>query len=152
MSVLLAILIYKTTYIPRNIIYFCLILALIPFIESFIINIKNKRQLCSKEKKSRNLGWDFPYKNNSNIWIKITGFIYFVFLFIPWLFFKNHFKGNIVFFILLVTLLYSQFTNKNNKINIFQQWESKWCFLAVIILIIFLLIKIPFVKKLYSQI
>jgi len=151
LSVLLTILFYKTTYIPQNIIYVCLVLVSIPLIETIINNIKNKRQLCSKETKSGYLQWDFPYDKTSILNI-IGSIIYFVFLCMPWLFFKNHFKGYLVFFIGLTTLLYSYFTNKNNKISIFQQWESKWCILAVIIPILFLFIKIPFVKKLISQI
>lgn len=152
LSIFLVILFYKTTYIPQNIIYFCLVLVSIHLIKTIINNIKNKRQLCSKETKSGFLEWDFPYDKHSSLEKIIDLIIYFIFVFIPWLFFKNHFKGNLVFFIGLTTLLYSHFTNKNNKINIFQQWESKWCILSVIIPIIFLFIKIPFVKKLISQI
>jgi len=160
LSLLLVILFYKTTYIPQNIIYFCLVLVSIPLIKTIINNIINKRQLCSKETKSGYLEWDFPNDKNSyfpndknSILEKIIGLIiYFILVFIPWLFFKNHFKGNLVFFIELAILFYSFFTNKNNKINILQQWESKWCILSVIIPIIFLFIKIPFVKKLISQI
>lgn len=144
-AILIPALIYKTTYIPNNIIYFCIILASIPLIESIIINFKNKRQLCSKKQETKYLEWDFV-NGNSETWSVFTIIIYYIIIFVPWLFLKNHFKGNLLFLILIITFLSSIFGD--TKSIFFKQFESKWCYMTVLVPIVFLFIKIPFIKNL----
>ena len=129
-SVILFGMIFETFNISRRNLTISLIILIIPLIIVIIKNIINKKQLCSKEKQTGYLEWYFV-NGNSEKW-SFFYIIYFIGLIVPWIFLKNKFKGHLISFILLFTLTIS-------KLN-FEQWESIWCFIAVIIPSIFLLI------------
>ena len=86
--------------------------------------INNKRILCSKSINNGLLEWDIinKYKNRHYL-------LYFSYIFLIWPFFKNK-KGWITFTFLFVTLLFG--INDNNEF-IFAQWESKWCYIGVLL-------------------
>ena len=81
--------------------------------------------------------WDLLF-DIPDQWKNHDKFIYYIFLFSPWIFFKNKFKGYLLFFISILTYCFSI---QNQKIgNAFYQWESLWCFLGVIIPVLFMVL------------
>ena len=141
LSIILFMILYNTTTLPNIILYISLFITFIPFVLVIINNIKNKKKLCSKaDKNSGHLEWEFV-NGNTKEWPIFYVIIYYTFLFLPWLFFKNKLKGYLVFFITFFTFLFSKL--KSNNINEkFKQWESKWCFISTMLPLIFLLLKI----------
>ena len=137
-SILFGALIYKTLILPKIYIYISIIILLIPLILVVIMNIKNKKKLCSKEEKSEYLEWNFV-NGNIDKWPKYYNIIL-IFMLIPWLFFKNKLKGILSFLILVLTFLFSKINTTNLNLK-FKQWESKWCIVGAIYPLIFLILK-----------
>ena len=141
-SILVGALIYKTLCLPNMCIYIMLTMLVLPLLSILIMIIKNKRKLCSKEKKTGHLDWDdvppmYPILRSggpySIYWIII--------LLLTWLFLKNRVKGLICFGILVSTLLYSTLDTSDMRFDL-EQWESKWCLIAAICPGILLLLKL----------
>jgi hypothetical protein len=84
----------------------------------------NKRKLGSKSINHGYLEWDRINKMD-----KINFAIYFIFMFLLWPFVKN-IKGLFVFIFGIISLLFG--LNNNYQFN-FAQWESKWCFIGVLL-------------------
>ena len=144
-SVILGGLIFQTFSLPNFIVYIALFITLIPLIKAIITNIKNKRTLCSREvNKTGHLEWDLT-SGDFDKWPSSNKAMYYTFLilfmFIPWLFLKNRIKGVLSFAIIFLSFLFSKIDTKDINLK-FEQWESKWCFIAVIYPIIFLILKI----------
>jgi hypothetical protein len=130
-SLLLGGLIFNTFYIPKILTVYFLVICLIPLINAIKINLLNKRRLCSLEEKTGQLEWRFA-NGKTNDWSSIITIIYFTFLLATWFFVKDTKKGFFMFVITFSLLIYSSYKNTESKHNIFEQWESKWCFISVI--------------------
>ena len=122
--IIIGALVFKTTNISNNLLYFLILGYIIGFLKSTIDMIYNKKKYCSKSINNGYLEWDFMEEYNLFDYI-----IYFIFMFLIWPFLKNE-KGIIVLIFLLISLLYG--LNENYKFN-FAQWESKWCFFSVLL-------------------
>ena len=123
-SIILGAILFKTTNISNNLLYFFLLIFIICIMNYYIRIIYNKRKLCSKSINNGYLEWDIIKKYNL-----FDYFIYFIFMFLLWIFLKNK-KGTIVFVFNIIFLLFG--LNDNYKFN-FAQWESKWCFFSVLL-------------------
>jgi hypothetical protein len=132
LSIVICGLIYNTFSLPKLYLYILLIISLIPLIAVIIMNIKNNKQLCSKEQGSGHLEWNFVNVNTA-IWKIYHSIQYFSIMLFSWLFFKNQKKGILMFTLMLTSLLYSGFK--------FKEWESMWCFVATITPLVFLLLQ-----------
>lgn len=130
-SVLLGGLIFNTFYIPKIFIIYFLVICLVPLINAIKINLLNKKRLCSLEENTGKLEWRFS-NGITNNWSSMIAIIYFTFLFASWLLVKDTKKGILMFLITVSLLIYSLYKNTESKYNIFEQWESKWCFISVI--------------------
>ena len=120
----LGAILFKTTIIPMKLLYILLAINIYSLVTSLYYIINNKRILCSKSINNGLLEWDIinKYKNRHYL-------LYFSYIFLIWPFFKNK-KGCITFTFLFVTLLFG--INDNNEF-IFAQWESKWCYIGVLL-------------------
>jgi hypothetical protein len=143
LSIILGAVLFKTTKIPKSILFILLIFLFIVFIRQLVYNLIYIKQLCSKQSYKGHLNWDFinkrigkPYLEN-----KIEFIIYFSLMLLTWLFLYNIKKGLLIFILLTIFVIYSGIRIKNKKLNVLQQWESVWCIQAVSIPIIFLFIK-----------
>lgn len=135
LSIILGAILFKTTNIPNNLLYLFLLFSIIIFVDHSIKVFYNKKRLCSKSINNGYLEWDNI--DNHNIYDYIT---YFIFLFFIWPFFKNV-KGIYVFMYTLISLL----VGLNNKYEFnFAQWESKWCFIGVLLPFLIIIIKFLF--------
>jgi len=141
-SILVGALIYKTFCLPNAWIYIMLTMLVIPLLTTLIMMIKNKRKLCSKDKKNGHLDWDFVSPMYST---SITDGLYYIYwmiiIVVSWLFFKNRVKGLICFGILGSTLLYSTLDTSDMRFDL-KQWESKWCLIGAMCPAIYLLLKL----------
>lgn len=135
LSIILGAILFKTTNIPNNLLYLFLLFSIIIFVDHSIKVFYNKKRLCSKSINNGYLEWDNI--DNHNIYDYIT---YFIFLFFIWPFFKNV-KGIYVFMYTLISLLVG--LNNNYEFN-FAQWESKWCFIGVLLPFLIIIIKFLF--------
>jgi hypothetical protein len=120
--IIIGALIFKTTNISNNLLYFLILCYIIRLFKSTIDMIYNKKKYCSKSINNGYLEWDFMEEYNQFYYV-----IYFIFIFIIWPFVKN-IKGILVLIFTLLSLLFG--LNNNYKFN-FAQWESKWCFIGV---------------------
>ena len=134
LSIILGAILFKTTNIPNNLLYLFLLIFIICIMNYCIRVFYNKRKLCSKSINNGYLEWDVIKKYNL-----LDYFIYFIFMFLLWLFFKNA-KGLFVLAFGIISLLFG--LNNNYKFN-FAQWESKWCFFSVLL---------PFLIIIYNNI
>ena len=143
LSIILGMYILNTSYINNKILRILLFILIIVLYKNIELYYNNNKQICSKKTQSGYIEWNFV---NGTIeqQSKSSLVIYFSLLIIPWLFFKNKIKGLISFLIIFLTLGYSLFVvnKKRNLIELFKQWESKWCFIGIIYPIIFLCLKI----------
>jgi len=137
-AVLIPTFIFNTLLIPKSYLYILLLLSTLPLIEVIMMYNNMKKKLCSKEKETGHLEWEFVNGNIEDS-PRYT-MIYLSTLVFTWLFFKNKRKGIISSLIVLISLIYSKF-NINNLSLSFKQWESKWCFTGVIFPFIFVMIK-----------
>jgi len=131
LSIILGAILFKTTNLPNYLLYLFLLIFIIYLIDYSIRIANNKRKLCSKSiNRFGHLEWDFiKYKYS-----KLFFTIYLIFMFLIWPFVKN-IKGIFVFIFGIVSLIL-------NKFN-FAQWESRWCFIAVLL---------PFLIIIYNNI
>ena len=136
LSIILGALLFKTTNIPKNLLYLFLLISIICLINYSKGVVYNKRKLCSKSIDNSYLEWDIIKEYDL-----ISYIIYFIFMFLIWPFVKNK-KGLIVLIFGMLSLLFG--LNNNYKFN-FAQWESKWCFFAV--LLPFLIIIYNYINK-----
>ena len=150
-SILLGAYIYNTFTISARTLRILLFLESLVLIVSFGRNVVENRgkYLCSKEKNSGYLEWDFMNSDHlvgkdNMIILSFIGVVWFSAVFLPWIFLKDRTKGLLVFSMLTLSLLYSiyEIGNLNSKMDIFRQWESKWCYTAIILPTAFLLLKI----------
>ena len=131
-SIIICGLVYNTFSLPKLYLHILLIISLIPLILVINMNIKNNKQLCSKEKGSGHLEWDFV-NGNTEKWSIYYVIPYFTIMLFAWFFLKNQKKGILMFIIMTIPLLYNGFN--------FKQWESMWCLVANIIPLAFLLLQ-----------
>ena len=143
LSIILGMYILNTTYINNKILLILSFILIIVLYKTIELYYNNNKQICSKKAHSGYIEWNFV-NGMVDQFPKFLLIIYFSLLIIPWLFLKNKKKGYLSFLIIFLTLGYSLFVvNKNrNLIELFKQWESKWCFIAIIYPIIFLCLKI----------
>tara|TARA_Y100000741_G_scaffold51210_4_gene35077 strand:- start:4535 stop:5182 length:648 start_codon:yes stop_codon:yes gene_type:complete len=137
LSIIVGALLFKTTNISNNLLYLFLLILIIPLIK-YTINIAyNKRKLCSKSiNPFGHLQWDTITKRRDFI-------AYFIFMFSIWPFVKNK-KGIFVYIFSIISLLFG-LTN-NFKFN-FNQWESKWCYIGVLLPFLIIIYNIINKKK-----
>ena len=133
LSIILGAILFKTTNIQNNLLYFFLLISIIYSIYYSIGVAYNKRKLCSKSINNGYLEWDKIKKIEL-----IEIIVYLIFMSLPWLFLKNK-KGIIVFAFGIISLLFG--LNNNYKFN-FSQWESKWCFISVLLPILIIIYNI----------
>ena len=134
LSIILGAILFKTTNIPNNLLYLFLLFYIIIFIHHSIKVFYNKKNLCSKSINNGYLEWDVIKQYS------LFGYIiYFIFMFLIWPFLKSK-KGILVFIFGIISLLFG--LNNNYKFN-FAQWESKWCFIGVLL---------PFLIIIYNNI
>ena len=138
LAVLIPTFIFNTLLISKIYLYILLILLTLPLIR--IINMyKNmQKKLCSKEKETGHLEWEFINGNTEDS-PRYT-IVYLFILVFTWLFFKNKRKGIISTLIILISFVYSKFDINNISLS-FKQWESKWCFTGIIFPFIFVMNK-----------
>tara|TARA_Y100000992_G_scaffold209931_2_gene144028 strand:- start:23206 stop:23874 length:669 start_codon:yes stop_codon:yes gene_type:complete len=131
LSIILGAILFKSTNLPNYLLYLFLLIFIICLIDYSIRIANNKRKLCSKTiNRFGHLEWDFiKYKYS-----KLLYTIYFIFMILIWPFVKN-IKGIFVLIFGIVSFVL-------NKFN-FAQWESKWCFIAVLL---------PFLIIIYNNI
>ena len=151
-SILIGAYLFKTTTINRNILILLILVSLAIIVIMLYSTITDKKKRCSKESvnpKDRGfLEWDFSTIIKK--WDISSSFVYifyFVIMFLPWLFMKNKLKGILSFTIIMVTFIYSFYSldrEKDLRIEIFRQWESRWCFTASVYPVVFLLLKTIF--------
>lgn len=123
-SIIVGAILFKTTNIPNNLLYIFLLIFIIGLINYSIMVIYNKRKLCSKSINNGYLKWDRINKID-----KINFIFYFIFMFLIWPFLKSK-KGVLIFILGIISLLFGL----NNKYEFnFAQWESKWCFISVLL-------------------
>lgn len=139
-SIILGALLFKTTNISNNLLYLFLLIFIIFLINYGVRVAYNKKKLCSYSVNYfGHLKWDVIKK-----YYLFNYIIYFIFMFLIWPFVKN-IKGLIVFIFSIISLLFG-FTN-NYEFN-FDQWESKWCFIGVLLpLLIIIYNNINKIKK-----
>ena len=137
LSIILGAILFKTTNIPNNLLYFLVLCYVIYLLVLSIGIIYNKRKLCSKTINNGYLEWDNI--NETYLFNNFIYFIYFILMFLIWPFVKNK-KGLIVFIFGILSLLFG--LNNNYEFN-FAQWESKWCFFGVLL---------PFIIIIYNNI
>lgn len=130
-SVILFGIILNTFKYPTKYLYILLIIITLPLIHKIYLYTKNKKQLCSLEQKTGNLEWVFVDGNTEN-WSNLSFLTYFIFLSVPWLLLKDKLKGIILFLLTIFSYAYKRFN--------FSQWESLWCYQAVNLPLIFLVI------------
>lgn len=130
LSIILGAILFKTTNLPNYLLYLFLLIFIICLIDYSIRIANNKRKLCSKSiNRFGHLEWDFiKYKYS-----KLFPTIYFIFMILIWPFVKN-IKGIFVLIFGIVTLVL-------NKFN-FAQWESRWCFIAVLLPVLIIIYNI----------
>ena len=132
LSILMAGYYYKSFHIPQYLLLFLIILS-----SYFILNltysyIKTNKNLCSLERESGYLDWEFINGGVEDFELSSKIFYYSI-LFLTWFFMKDGVKGaaiglwNIVLFLIV---------GAN-----FQQWESIWCYIANITPLIFLFLQ-----------
>ena len=135
LSIILGAILFKTTNIPNNLLYLFLLFLIINLFLQSINVINNKRKLCSKSINNGYLNWDRIKKLD-----KISYIFYFISISFIWPFLNNR-KG---FFILTFGMISLLFGLNNNNQFIFAQWESKWCFIGVLLPILILILKFLF--------
>ena len=144
LSILIGAYYFNTTIIPNNILQILITVYCIPLLMAIYHHfIKKTVKLCSLNNNKNNgeLIWDFNIDRNSKIW-KTYLLFYFSCLFFTWLFLKDKTKGYLIFILLLTTIIVSVlFTNSIKPSKFLNEWESKWCFYAVGIPVIFLCMK-----------
>ena len=79
------------------------------------------------------------YDANTEKWPIYYPIIYMTYMFIPWLFFKNKFIGLLAFGLITGSFIFGKINTTNIHLN-FKQWESKWCILATIFPLIYLIL------------
>ena len=135
LSIILGAILFNTTNIPNNLLYLFSLIFIISLIIYSIRVFYNKRKLCSKSINNGYLEWDKIKK------IELIDYIlYFIFMLLIWIFVKNA-KGLFVFVFSIISLLFG--LNNNYKFN-FAQWESKWCFIGVLLPFLIIIIKFLF--------
>jgi len=140
LSIFIGAYLYQTTIIPNNYLYFLIVLYSFVFIMPIYHHFfKNARRLCSKNISSSYLEWDF---NIDKKWwfYQVYRFIYLISLIFSWLLLKDKTKGPLMFGLLLGSIIMANLYS-NNKMSYLNNWESIWCFIAVSIPTIMLLIK-----------
>jgi hypothetical protein len=135
LSIILGAILFKTTNIPNNLLYLFLLIFIICLIYYSIFVAYNKKNLCSKSINNGYLEWNFIKEYNL-----IKYIIYFIFMSFLWPF-MNSIKG---FFILIFGIISLLFGLNNNNQFIFAQWESKWCFISVLLPFLILIAKFIF--------
>lgn len=135
LSIIFGAILFKTTNIPKNLLYCLLVIIIIYLINYSMLVAYNKRKLCSKSINNGYLKWDRIKKVDIIYYI-----IYFIFISFLWPF-MNSIKG---FFILIFGIISLLFGLNNNNQFIFAQWESKWCFISVLLPFLILIAKFIF--------
>ena len=143
LSLMIGAYIYDTLTLPKICVITSIIILLIPTILVIRMNIMKKRKLCSKESRSGYLEWDF-INGNTETWPIYYPIIYMTYMFIPWLFFKNKFTGLLAFGLMTGSFILGKINTSNIYLK-FKQWESKWCILAIIFPLIYLVL--TFLRK-----
>jgi|TARA_B110001450_G_scaffold256735_1_gene288405 hypothetical protein len=123
MSVIIGAILFKTTNISKELLYF-LVLSIICIIINSSIVIYKKKELCSKSINNGHLEWSGIPKYNL-----FYNVCYLILMSLIWPFLKNK-KGLFVFIFGIITLLFG--LNNNYRFD-FDQWESKWCFYSVLL-------------------
>ena len=145
LSILIGAYYLNNTIIPKNILQVLIIVYCVPLLMAIYHHfIKKPVKLCSlnTSKNKGELVWDFNMDRDSLTW-KIYSFFYLICLFFTWLFLKDKLKGNLMFTLLIITIILSVVYTKSIKPDKFlNDWESKWCFYAVGIPVFFILIDI----------
>ena len=124
---------FKTTTIDQKLILALIFIYIIAFLMALYHHfVKKKVKLCSTTNERGQLIWDFNMSEKSGIY-SLYSLFYFPGLFIVWLYLKDNKKGNVMFGLLLSSIILSIINTKSfNEKTIFKDWESKWCFYAVI--------------------
>lgn len=132
LSILIGAYYFKTTTIDQKLLLALIFIYMIPFLMSLYHHfVKKKVKLCSTTNERGQLIWDF---NMSKKWwfYRLYLLFYFSGLFIVWLYLKDNKKGKVMFGLLLSSIILSIIYTKSIQPNKFlNDWESKWCFLAV---------------------
>ena len=132
-SIIIGAILFKTTNLPNYLLYLFLLIFIIILINYSIIVANNKRKLCSRSINNGYLKWDVIKQYNLFNYI-----IYFTFMFLLWIFVKDR-KGLFVLIFSILSLLFG--LNNDYKFN-FAQWESKWCFIAVLLPVLIIIYNI----------
>jgi hypothetical protein len=144
LSILIGAYYLNTTIIPKNILQVLIIVYCVPLLMViYHYNFKKPFKLSSlnTSKNKGELMWDFNMDRNNLTW-KVYSFFYLICLFFTWLFLKDKLKGNLMFILLIITIILSVVYTKSIKLDEFlSDWESKWCFYSVGIPVIFLFMK-----------
>ena len=133
LSILIGAYYFKTTTIDQKLLLTLIFIYMIPFLMALYHHfVKKKVKLCSTTNERGQLIWDFNMSEKSGIY-SLYSLFYFPGLFIVWLYLKDNKKGNVMFGLLLSSIILSIINTKSfNEKTIFKDWESKWCFYAVI--------------------
>jgi len=135
-SIVIGAIIFKTTYIPNNILYIILCILMIVILYTIFSNIRTSISKCSKNKKNHpHLIWDINMYDEKHF---INAYLYYL-IYLIFLFFKDLNKGLIVITILLLLLLHSLY----NTTTYIREYESIWCLKSV---------SLPFIMILYNLI
>lgn len=132
LSILLLGYYYNAFYIPDFILIGLIFLCLIPLILKICKYLVSNKKLCSKEKESGHLKWDFAYGiENYNNNLYFSG-LYFLVIIGSWGFLKDSIKGATFLILGSLSLIYSKLS--------FKEWESMWCFISNLAPLIFLIL------------
>ena len=128
-SVILFGIILNTFSYPKKYLYILLFIIILPLLHKIYLYSVNNKKLCTLEQQSGNLEWEFV-DGNTEDWSNFYFMLYFLFLSVPWLLLNDKFRGFTFFMLIILSYTYNRYN--------FEQWESKWCFYAVITPLIFL--------------
>jgi len=139
---------FKTLSISKNLFKIILIIYVLFTAGSFIFSLIIKGRFlkyCTLASENGYLDWGFT---SNYLYIDYIFLIFYFCSYLILLFFKNKFKGFFAFFIILFNLFYSFIIIKNQSfIEIFKQWESKWCFTATFLPLFFIALHLFDQKK-----
>ena len=143
LSIFIGAYLYQTMFIPYKYLLVIGIIYFTPILMALYHHFIKRPsfKLCSKGTQNifGHLNWDWNIDEN---WIifKLYKILIPIGILIPWLLLKDKTKGLLMFGLLFGSLIIGNI-NTNKKQDIFHNWESIWCFIAVIIPIIILLIR-----------
>ena len=134
LSILIGAYYFKTTILDQKLLLaLTLIYTILFLIAIYHQFFKKKVKLCSKTNKRGQLIWDFNINREGIVW-KVSFIIYLILVLFFFFFLKDKIKGYLMSFLSLGSFLLAIISTKSiTPKKIFAEWESKWCFLAVII-------------------